>query len=166
MRGHVAIRWTIGLVLSAALASGCGIVSGTPAPSSCDGISSGLGGCAAGQPSFAGTTCAEVGAEWGQAVDAGIRAVIAGPPTADGKQRSARISDVMVLAFVRASQQLQTAGRLEGCSSADFLSAATPAFSADLKRGIGSALYDGSPEATFEQFLAEVQNVIRGLDAS
>ena len=166
MRSHVAMRWAVGLVLVASLAGGCSLVSASPAPSSCDGISSEVGGCDSGQPSFTGTTCNEVGAEWGEAIDTGIRAVIAEPPMVDGKQRSSRISDVMVLAFVRASKQLQATGQLESCTAADFLDAATPAFSDELKQGIGAALYDGSPNATYEQFLSEVQNVIRQLGGS
>ena len=166
MRVHDAMRWAVGLVLVASLAGGCSLVSATPAPSSCDGVSSGIGGCASGQPTFAGTNCEEVGAEWGQAVDTGIRAVIAEPPVVNGKQKSARINDVMVLAFVRASGQLQATGQLEACTAADFLDAATPAFSDELKQGIGAALYDGSPVASWEQFLAEVQKVIKQLGGS
>lgn len=166
MRVHVAMHWAVGLMLVASLAGGCSLVSATPAPSSCDGISSEIGGCDSGLPSFAGTTCEEVGAEWGQAVDTGIRAVIAEPPVVDGKQKSARISDVMVLAFVRATKHMEATGQLASCRAADFLDAATPAFSDELKAGIGAALYDGSPDATYEQFLAEVQNVIKQLGGS
>lgn len=154
--------WAAGLLLVASLVSACGTATPSPEPSGCNGVSADI--CGLAQPSLAGTDCASVGSEWAQAVDVGIRAVLDGPANVDGKQRSARIGDVMVLAFVNATGHLEALGALRACSAEAFLKAAEPEFSDELRTRVGAALYDGEPSVGYDEFLAEVRNVVGVLD--
>jgi hypothetical protein len=152
------------MTFAASFVAACGVLPGATTPLACDGVSAEVGGCSSERPSFEGTTCAEVAQEWGQTVDTRVKEVIAGPETVDGKQRSSRILDVLVLAYVGATKHLEQSGQLGRCHAADFLAGAAPSFSEELKAGIGGALYDGDPVTTYGQFIAEVQNVIKTLD--
>jgi len=152
------------LLLLSAFLTGCGQAVATKA-ASCDGVSSDVGGCAADQPTFSGTTCAEVGAEWGEIVDERSLAVIQGPANADGKARSARLKDVQVLAFVRAADHMGEVGILGSCHSAEFVGAAEPKFTPELRASVGGAMYDGEPVVTYTEYLADVLQTARALDA-
>jgi hypothetical protein len=163
-------RWMSGsrllgcLLVAAFLTSACtpGRAS-SPTPSPCDGISAEIGGCDPDRPTFSGTTCAEVGAEWGETVDRRILAVIDGPRDVGGKAKSVRISDAMVLAFVLSTLHLDTLGQLSGCTADEYFAAAEPEFTPDLKARIVDALYDGDPVATYDQFIFEVKRVLKPL---
>jgi hypothetical protein len=164
MTPRMATGWFPSLVLAASFVSACGFVSASPSPSSCNGVSAEAGGCRSDLPVFDGTTCSEVGKEWGQVVDGSALAVIDGPAVADGQQRSARIGNELALAFVTAAGRLEQLGLVGKCNAADFLAAAQAEFIQDLKDRVGGALYDGEPVATYDQFLAVVQNAVRTLD--
>lgn len=152
------------LILVASLTS-CSVASTpSPEPTICDGVPSDIGGCSSQRPTYEGTTCEQLGAEWGQYVDAGLRAVIAGPESIDGKARSVLIHEQLVLATVTAGLRLQQLGLLDTCKVAIFLPPAEREFSNDLKATIGGALYDGRPVATYQQFQFEVEHVLVVLD--
>lgn len=149
----------------ASILSGCGLFPGTSAqPSSCNGVPADIGGCAD-APTYEGTTCEALSAEWGQEVDDRILKVIAEPPVVNDKQRSARIHDVLVLATVTLGLRMGEIGLLGHCSATEILMGAQPAFTAALKIGIVSALYDDSPAASWEQFNTEAMRVLSVLDA-
>lgn len=152
-----------GLILVASLTSACSVAS-TPEPTMCDGIPAEMGGCGSQRPTYQGTTCEELGSEWGQHVDARLRAVIDGPAQVDDKQRSVLIQNELVLATTTVGLRLQKLGLLNTCKVAIFLPAAEREFSDTLKSKIGAVLYDGNPIATYEQFHAEVEYVLGVLD--
>jgi len=154
----------LGLVV-ALLASSCTSVP-SPSASSCDGVTAEAGGCNLSQTDFAGTTCAGVAAEWGKLVDRRLIAVIEGPAVEAGRQRSARISDVLVVASVRASQHLQDIGLLDSCDLPEFLPVAKAQFSQELETKILGALYDGDPVATAAQWDAAVAQAVGTIDTS
>jgi hypothetical protein len=155
----------IAAFLSAAAAVGaCGSPVASPTRSLCDGVSATLGGCDADQPSFAGTSCAEVGAEWGTIVDARLLDVIHGPETVGDEARSVRLHQAMGLSFVRAAQHMDAAGFLATCRSAEFLGAAEPRFSPELRSSVGGAMYDGLPVVSYTEFLTDALRVVGTLD--
>lgn len=146
--------WRTASLLVGLLLAGCSPIAAPPAsqPVACGGIPADFGGCSSARPVFLGSTCAEIGAEWGESVDRGVLAVIRGPATVNGQQRSTRVSDVLVLASIVAGMRLDTLGLLATCDTPEFLNAARPRFSADLLDGIGGVLFDGSPVATTEDW--------------
>ena len=153
------------LILAAAtLVGGCGI-GAAPTPHACDGVAAEMGGCDADQPTFTGTTCAEVGEEWGAIVDTRVLAVIDGPAAANGMARSVLLRNAMVLAFVRAADHMGKLGILATCGSAEFLGAAEPRFSPELRSSVGGAMYDGEPVVTYTEFLTDALNVVKTLDS-
>jgi hypothetical protein len=140
------------------------LASSSPASSICEGIPADMGGCSPSRPLFTGSTCQAIAIEWGAAVDRGVVPVINGPATADGKQRSARIADVLVLASIVAGMRLHELSLLPSCDTPEFLNAAKPQFSDELKAGIGHALLDGVPEATEADWEAALVRAIRIID--
>jgi hypothetical protein len=150
-------------VVLASLLVACDLLAGASPqrtqPQFCNGISAGIDGCD-NPPQYEGTTCAALAAEWGRVVNERVAAVIQGPAVVDDSQRSARIQRTLVLATVTLSTHMDQNGLLGECSAAEILSGARPEFSDELQAGIGSALYDDNPPATWEQFNAEA---LRGL---
>ena len=143
--------------------SACGRIAVSSGPSHCNGISAEIGGCD-NPPTYTGTTCAAVALEWGQHVNDRIGTVIDGPESVGGKRKSARIQDVLILATVTLAGHLQATDALGSCSAEDVWAGAQSAFDARFKSGIPSALYDGSPVATWEQFDAEARRALSVLD--
>jgi hypothetical protein len=162
--GPVARAVIAALLVFAGLVAGCGALGSSPKPSSCDGISSLAGGCDPDQPAFAGTTCAEVGAEWGTIVDQRILAVIHGPSNVNGNARSVNTKNAMVLAFIRAAQHMEALGILDDCHSAEFIGAAEPNFSPELRSSVGAAMYDGEPVVTYTDFVTDALSTVGSLD--
>jgi hypothetical protein len=154
-----------GLILVASSTSACSVLSApSPDTTMCDGVPADMGGCGSQRPTYRGMTCEELGSEWGQHVDAHLHAVIDGPAKVDDKQRSVLIHEELVLATTTVGLRLQEVGLLGTCKVATFLPAAEREFSDALRATIGSALYDGNPVATYEQFHAEVEHVLSVLD--
>ena len=137
---------------------------GSAEPTSCDGISARAGGCDEDQPTYNGTTCAELAREWGDEVDRRLSTVIDGPAVVDGEAKSARQSSVLVLASTRLSMYMDGAGLLESCDLPEFLPIAEEQFSDKLREGVGSIIYDGEPVVSYEEWLADAERYIRVID--
>ena len=153
---------TVALLLVACTATG----STTPPPSDCGNIPASIGGCSSGRPVYAGTTCDELAEEWATAVDRLVTATFSEPALIDGKQRSARIQDAMILASITAGMRLNDLGLLGTCKAEDFVATADPLFGDQFRAGIPSMLYDGAPTATWEQFLFDLRRAIKIIDVS
>ena len=162
-------RGSIGWVLTslvALLLAGCGAIPARIAsePGSCGDIPASVGGCSSGRPVFVGSTCADVGGEWGEAVNQGVLSVMSGPPIVNDQQRSTRISDVLVLASIVAGMRLNSLNLLSACDVPEFLAAARPRFSLELLEGIGPFLLDGTPIATTQDWENLLNRAIRIID--
>jgi hypothetical protein len=155
-------RAVLGLVV-ALFASSC---AGGPSPSArhCDGVTEEAGGCTLSRTDFSGTTCTGVATEWGKVVDRRVLAVLAGPAVEGGKARSVRISDVLVVASVRAAQHLRDIGLLESCDLPEFLPVAKAQLSEELQAKILGALYDGNPVAAVADWDGAVAQAIATID--
>jgi len=155
----------LGLILMASfLVAGCSPTARPTAPAVCDGIPADLGGCSSARPNFAGSTCRELAGEWGRHVDRQVVAVINGPEDAEGKKRSVRVSDALVLSSIVAGMRLDELGLLASCDVPEFLQAAKAQFSDQLKAGVGSVLFDGSPIATDREWEAALVRAIGIID--
>lgn len=152
------------LVVVASLLSACSVFPGASArPTLCNGVPADIGGCDD-PPRYEGTTCAALSAEWGQEVNDRILKLIVEPAVVNGEQRSARVHSVLVLATTTLGLRMGQLGLLGECSASDILTGAQPAFTADLKAGIVSALYDDNPPASWKQFNTEALRVLAVLD--
>jgi hypothetical protein len=167
----MAVRWreirsrAVVTLLAAFLVVGCSPTVVAPSqPAVCDGVPADMGGCSSARPVFAGSTCRELAEEWGSHVDRQVLAVIDGPPEADGKQRSVRISDALVLSSIVAGMRLDQLGLLADCDVPEFVPAAKAQFSDELRAGIGSALFDGNPMATEQDWEDALVRAIRIID--
>jgi hypothetical protein len=148
------------------LIAGCGpFAGGSPTePPVCNGIRADVAACGSSRPVFVGTTCEAIADEWVAAIDERVLPIISGPPVDDGKQRSSRISDVLVVSSVIAAMRLDDLGLLDSCDAPTFLEAADTGFSDELHDGIGATLFDGQPVATRDDWAAELLRAIRIID--
>jgi len=153
------------VVVVASLAAACGgEAPTTPEPSVCDDIQADIGGCRVDRPVYLALDCDGLAGEWGASIERLVTPIFAEEPLRDGKQKSARIHDAMVLATIAAGLHMDRHGLLGTCESAAFMEIAGPAFGEPFRAGIGDALYDAAPVATWDQFLFELQRVVRVID--
>jgi hypothetical protein len=146
------------------LVAGC-IGSAEPTePPLCDGITANVGGCDEDQPTYTGTTCAELAREWGDEVDRRLSAVIDGPAVVDGETKSVQQTDVLALTSTRLSLYMDRTGLLDSCDLPEFLPIAEERFSDKLHDGVGSIIYDGEPVVSYEEWLADMEKFIAVID--
>lgn len=141
---------------------------GAPTPGSiaavCDRIPADMGGCSSARPVFAGTTCKELAAEWGVAVDRQVVAVIKGPAEVAGKMRSVLVGDALTLSSVAVGLRLNDLGLLPSCDVPEFLPIAEAQFTPELRAGIGNVLFDAEPVATESDWRARLARAIGIID--
>jgi hypothetical protein len=129
----------------------------------CGGVTRKAGGCEAEQPSFAGTTCAAVGREFGAQVDARGLAIIGGPASQHGESRAVRMGEMLLLVTTRANQHLRDTGQVASCRVDEFVAAAETAFSDPFRAQVGDYLYDGASRP-YAEWLDELRRVIVVID--
>ena len=142
------------------------IASCTSAPPSatvCAGISSEVGGCTA-RHTFVGSTCADLAKEWAEVLDLAVIAVLDGPDSVAEQGRSVRLRQALVITTADMNTRLQALGLKADCDLPEFIGVAEPLFSAKLRAGVGVALFDGNPAATYEEWLDDVRTVARVID--
>ncbi|MDP9467758.1 MAG: hypothetical protein M3P32_03315 [Chloroflexota bacterium] len=133
-------------ILSAALvlAACTGNTLDEPRPTSCNGISSELGGCDPGLPIFIGSDCVSIARQFGTELNRRVLSVIHEPAVVDNESQAVRASQVMSLLTVLAFNRISAIGKIAECDAPEFLAAAEPLFNAELRAKAGSYLYDGS----------------------
>ena len=136
--------------------------SGEPTPSLCDGISTEVGGCGP-TPSFAATTCDTLAEEFGSEIDRAMLEILNGPENVAGEARSIRILHRGIVITAALTDRMIALGIIERCTMPAFLDQAATAFSADMKAGIGAVLNDGSPPATYADFLDRLGRIMSGI---
>ena len=135
-----------------------------PSPTVCDGVSSELGGCTANRHTYTGGTCQDLAREWATIVNEGIVDVLRGPAVVGEQGRSVLIRQALTLTTVDVNERLRELGLRGTCDVSEFVATAEPLFSAELRAGVGDALYDGLPPASYEEWLADVSKAARILE--
>jgi len=163
-RLRVHAGWLIPVLLVAACSGQTSTPSVDPAATFCDGISADFGGCSPDRPRFSGTSCSDLAAEWGRDVDRRIVELISGPAAIDGKAKSVRSVDVLVLTSLVVTKRLDALGLRASCPMAEFWPIALQQFSAEMKAGAGGILFDGSPIVSFDDWLGRAKEVVGMID--
>lgn len=128
----------------------------SPSPSICDFMDAQMGGCDADLPEFTGEDCEAIAAEFGRFLDARTVAILEGPEGVDGEGRSVRLKQDMVLLSTLAGRRLDELELRGACEPGEFLRAVEAEFSDALREGVGMALYDGNPPATYDEWRDEL----------
>lgn len=131
-----------------------------PSPTVCDGVSSEAGGCTANRHTFTSDTCQDLAREWAAVVDEGVLGVLRGPTEVAGQGRSVLLRQVVVIPTVDLNERLRELGLRGTCDPGDFMASAEPVFSAELRAGVGDAMYDGLPPASYDEWLVDVQKTV------
>jgi hypothetical protein len=161
-------RWTskrsIVVLVMLVILGACGPASSffKPAESLCNGVSTDIGGCGP-TPSFAGTTCSTLAAEFGSEIDRTMLDIINGPASVAGEVRSIRIQHRGIVVTTALTDRMIALGILQRCTMPAFLDQAATAFSADMKARIGAVLNDGSPPATYGEFIDRLGRIMSGI---
>ncbi len=143
--------------------TGCDLVSpGTPAASICNGVSTDIGPCDS-APSFAGSSCEALAAEYGTALDRALLEIVRGPADVGGEAKSSRLIHAEALVTTALTDRMVAVGLIETCTMPAFLDAAQVHFSQELRTTIGHALYDGQPDVTYQEFLNGLAQVMSGI---
>jgi hypothetical protein len=135
-----------------------------PSPTVCDGISSEVGGCTANRHTFISDTCEDLAREWATVLNEGVVGVLRGPAEVGNQARSVLLRQVVVISTVDLNSRLAELGLRGTCKVPEFMATAEPVFSAELRAGVGDAMYDSLPPASYEEWLADVQNTVRIID--
>ena len=160
--------WTsmpsIFVLVMVVILGGCGLASSPAQPSEsfCNGVSTDIGGCSP-TPSFAATTCDTLAAEFGSEIDRAMLDIINGPASVADEGRSIRIQHRGIVITMALTDRMIAVGILQRCTMPAFLDQAAMAFSADMKARIGAVLNDGSPPATYGDFLDRLGRIMSGI---
>ena len=158
------LRWAV-LLAMVAVAASCNIVSpGNPSPTVCNGISSEVGGCDPGRHEFTSSTCQDLAKEWATVLDAAVVKILDGPEAVAEQGRSVRLRQALVITTGDMNIRMQALSLQAACDLPEFMGAAEPVFSGALRAGVGNALYDGAPTATYGEWLDDVRSVARSID--
>jgi hypothetical protein len=160
--------WTslqsIVVLVMVVILGGCRLSSSSaePAASFCNGVSAEVGGCGP-TPSFAATTCDTLAAEFGSEIDRAMLEILNGPESVAGEARSIRIQHRGIVITTALTDRMIAIGILQKCTMPAFLDQAATAFSADMKARIGAVVNDGSPPATYEEFIDRLGRIMSGI---
>ncbi len=135
-----------------------------PRPTVCDGISSEVGGCTANRHTFISDTCQDLAREWATVLNEGVIGVLRGPAVVGDQARSVLLRQAVVISTVDLNSRLAELGLRGTCKVPEFMATAEPVFSAGLRAGIGDAMYDSLPPATYEEWLSDVQKTAGIID--
>jgi hypothetical protein len=165
MAAKVSPAVLLALLVAVGLSASCtNTPSTTPLPSVCDGVSSDIGGCTAERHPFVGASCEELAKEFGGVLDRQVVALL-NAPTDPSQAMSVRLKQTVVILTTDMNTKLRELGLAETCDVPAFLAVAEPEFSADLRAKVGSALFDGEPAATYDDWLADVTRTLAVIDA-
>lgn len=114
-------------------------------PDFCDGLPREMGACSRSRPQFSGTTCAEVGSEWGRQLDERVMPLIERPFSGV----SSKLLDAEILTIQLANQHMRDNGITPHCSVAVFFSAGEAQLSEALKSEVGDLVYEGNPVVSY-----------------
>ena len=150
----------------AALAASCTVpATATPPPTVCDGISSEVGGCVGDRHKFTSSSCDDLAREWAGVLDKSVVAILRGPEVVNNEARSSRLRQKLSIVTIDMTTRLRELALQKDCDLPEFIAAAEPMFTSELRAGVGDGLYDGNPSATYEEWLDDVRSVAKMIDA-
>lgn len=129
----------------------------------CDGISSDVGGCEP-RHSFTATTCEGLSEEWAREMDRRIVPILRDPTQDPNQAASVLLRQALVVVTSDMNGRRRSQNLAQDCEVEAFLSAAEPQLSDELKASVGDFLFDGSPRATYEEWLDDVRLVLRMIE--
>lgn len=155
--------WWAGTLLAAvAVIAACNAApQASPSQEVCDGISADMGGCTGERHQFTSTTCADLAREWVTVLDPAVVAILDGPA---GVRRSSLLKQAVVITTLDMNTRLRALDLQADCDAPEFMAVAVPLFSDKVRSGVGNALWDGEPPATFEEWLDDVRRTLRVID--
>jgi hypothetical protein len=158
--------WWAGTLLAvvAVMAACSAAPQASPTQEVCDGISDDMGGCTTERHQFTGSTCADLAREWVTVLDPAVLAILDGPAGVNSQARSSRLKQVVVITTLDMNTRLRALDLQADCDVPEFMAVAVPLFSEKVRSGAGSALWDGNPPATFEEWLDDVSRTLRVID--
>jgi hypothetical protein len=152
------------LVIAVALSASCSPSTATLGPVVCDGVTKEAGGCTTERHEFTGTTCVDLGIEWGQLVDRQVVAIIDGPADVGGNAKSVRLKQAVVIASLDVNERMRELDLRSDCNVEMILSVGEPQFSEALRSGVGSAMYDGNPAVGYDDWMTDVRRSLQVID--
>jgi hypothetical protein len=129
----------------------------------CRGVPAELGGCDPDQPRYSGTTCAEIGREFGTQLNDRSLVIIAGEALVGGESRATRLLETRLLVAIRANERIRDLGIVKSCGVDEFMAAAEPEFSDALRSTAPAHLYDGVA-SSYPEWIAAVRDTVRIID--
>lgn len=155
----------VSIATALVLIVGAAACQATASPSSdvCEGVPADFGGCEQGQPAYAGTTCEEVGREFGVHLAERAQPIVSGAAVPDDLSQASALLELRILLAVRANQHLRERGIVDECDAGDFVGAAERELSTELRAELGRFLWDGPP-ASYEEWRAELLRTMRIID--
>jgi len=97
-------------------------------------------------------------------VDRRILRLINGPAGVDGKARSVRNVDALVLTSFVLTYRMDALGIRDSCNMAEFWPIAQDQFSAAVRAGAGRILWDADPVVPFDDWLARAKEIVGMID--
>lgn len=123
-----------------------------------------MGGCDPGRHTFTGETCQALAREWATVIDGAVVNVLRGPAVVEDQGRSVLLRQALVVATVDLTRRLDELEPRPACDLDEFMTSAEPLFSPELRAGVGEALFDGQPSASYEDWLEDVRQTVRIID--
>jgi hypothetical protein len=151
------------LTVLVALLAGCGLIGGTPSPTTCDGIAAEFGACDEDRPVFNGQTCSEVGAEFGEQLSPRAIDIFDGPQTVDGNDRTVLLTRLVVLHIQLANKHLRDSGQAVDCDVPEFVEAAEAELSSEFKARVGDNVFFGQT-VSYEEWRADLERFLVVID--
>ena len=114
---------------------------------------------------FQGSTCEELGREFGAIGDPSLRSVVDGPDHIADENKSVLVAKMQGLLVLAVTEQAREAGVIADCTMPEWLRGAERGFSDQLRESIGAAAYDGNPVISYQAWLLELndQLIARGM---
>ncbi len=157
-------RLSIVMALAAIIVLGCQTAVASPGPSICNGVSSDIGGCDPDLPTYTGTTCRQLSAEYAGMLEREMLAVLAQPAEVGGEARSVRSFHREVLLTSRLTDRMLELDLIPICDLPDFMLEVDATFSDEFKTRVGALVNDGAPPNTYNDWRTELLRLLSGID--
>lgn len=146
--------------------TGCGSLGlgASPTPEFCNGIAAETGGCDADLPTYSGTDCEAVGAEFGRQYGERALRIFDGPAVINGNARSSQLANAAVVSVQLANKHLRDNGMVADCDAETFLAAAELTLPAGFRERIGDYLFGETQQSSYEEWREDMLRFLTVID--